>query len=133
MQEGAPGCGGRTAPDPFPGSQPASIADIYGFIIREHHFLSPQFSGTGTFLPISRVFEGFYPPKHLQTFFFLSIACPLTAFDTRNSFEIVLKCLAKCIERSSGCSSTGNTRWVLQTAHIPIYCALPIFNHYIYN
>ena len=45
MQEGAPGCGGRAAPDPFPGNQPAGIADIYGFIIREHHFLSPNLAG----------------------------------------------------------------------------------------
>ena len=33
-------------PDPFTGSQPAGIADIHGFIIREHHFLSPNLAVT---------------------------------------------------------------------------------------
>jgi hypothetical protein len=33
------------------------------------------------------------------------------------------KPLAKYIESSPGCSSTGNNRWVLQTAHISIYCS----------
>jgi len=27
----------------------------------------------------------------------------------------------KCIALAKGCSSTGNTRWALRAAHIPIY------------
>ena len=37
------------------------------------------------------------------------------------------KPLAKYIESSPGCSSTGNNRWVLQTAHISIYWRLLLF------
>ena len=41
----------------------------------------------------------------------------------QKSFKPFDKCIANC----PGCSSTGNNRWVLQTAHIPIYCQLCLF------
>ena len=46
---------------------------------------------------------------------------PIKKGHPNNHWPKTSKTFDKCIENRPGCLSTGNTRWVLQTAHIPIY------------